>query len=295
MIALVLAGALLTGQVGEMLHDYRHRGEQPGPLEVTSPLGRPLYGLPPDAAVDAAKAKLAAGPASGAGNVALVLALSKAEAARREYREAIGVDTAALKVSPTNADLLLERGHRELGLRQFKAAERDLEQARAVAPGMLDVHYHLALAHYFLREFGPAADEFKAARDLAKNDDSLIDCTNWLYVSLRRAGRDAEAAKALERITPEVHNTEPHLYFYLRLLRFYQGRLTLEQVMPPAPKGPEDSEGELSFDTVSYGVGNWLLYNGKQEQALGLFRNVIKGEAWNAWGFIGSENELRPR
>jgi hypothetical protein len=25
---------------------------------------------------------------------------------------------------------------------------------------------------------------------------------------------------------------------------------------------------------------------------MGLFRNVVNGEAWNSWGFIGSELEL---
>jgi hypothetical protein len=85
---------------------------------------------------------------------------------------------------------------------------------------------------------------------------ATTDCSNWLYVSLRRAGKEQEAAQVLTRITPEVTNTEPHLYFYLRLLRFYQGQLTTEAVLPPPPAGPEDLEGELAFDTVSYGIGN---------------------------------------
>ena len=127
------------------------------------------------------------------------------------------------------------------------------------------------------------------ARDLAKTDDSLIDCSNWLYVSLRRAGKEEEAAQALARITPDVKNALSHLYFYLRLLRFYQGKLTEKEVLPPPPGGPDDLEGELAFDTVTYGVANWRLYHGDRAGAMELFRKVVKGEAWNAWGFIGSE------
>ena len=93
-------------------------------------------------------------------------------------------------------------------------------------------------------------------------------------------------------ITPDVKNTEPHLYFYLRLLHFYQGHLTEQAVLPPQPAGPEDLEGELAFDTVSYGVGNWRLYHHDRPDAVLLFRNVVKGEAWNSWGFIGSELDL---
>jgi hypothetical protein len=62
--------------------------------------------------------------------------------------------------------------------------------------------------------------------------------------------------------------------------------------LPPPPAGPNDLEGELAFDTVSYGVGNWRLYHHDGAGAAALFRNVAKGEAWNAWGFIGSELEL---
>jgi len=261
---------------------------QQGALEFTSGLGRKLYALADDQGVIDARKALEADP----GNVALILKLSKAQAARRQYKEAVATDTAGLKVAPQDAGLYLERGHRELGLRQFEQAKSDLQQAATLAPLMLDAHYHLGLAHYFLGEFKAAADSFEQARSLAKTDDSLIDCSNWLYVSLRRDGQEAKAAEVLKRITPDVKNTEPHLYFYLRLLRFYQGQLTAEAVLPPPPSGPDDLEGELSFNTVSYGVGNWRVYHGDRPAALPLFRNVVKGEAWNSWGFIGSEVEL---
>jgi tetratricopeptide (TPR) repeat protein len=169
---------------------------------------------------------------------------------------------------------------------------QDLKRATELAPDNLDAHYHLGLAHYFLGEFSAAAASFEAARALAKNNDSLIDCTNWLYVSLRRAGQETQASEALARITPQVKNTEPHLYFYLRLLHFYQGKLSEKEILPPPPAKPDDVEGELSFNTVSYGVGNWHLYHHEIPQAMSLFKEVVKGQAWNSWGFIGSEVEL---
>jgi tetratricopeptide (TPR) repeat protein len=268
-----------------------HLSSQPaahGALQLTSGLGRKLYALPDDQSVTDARRSLAADPR----NVGLVLQLAHAEAARRQYREAVATATAGVAFAPKNADLYLERGHRELGLREFTAAMKDLEQAARLAPQMLDAHYHLGLAHYFLGEFDAAAASFEKARSLAKSDDSLIDCSNWLYVSLRRAGKHQQAEQVLTRITPEVKNTEPHLYFYLRLLHFYQGKLTAEAVLPPPPAGPADVEGELAFNTVSYGVGNWRIYHQNRSGAKGLFVNVVKGEAWNSWGFIGSEQEL---
>jgi tetratricopeptide (TPR) repeat protein len=287
---LALALCLLASETSPVFSLYAQTDGRAGgsPVEVTSALGRKLYSLPDDDSVRNARTKLAADPK----NVALVLALSKAEAGRRQYKEAVATCTKGLSAAPQNADLYVERGHRELGLREFGPAMQDLKRATELAPNNLDAHYHLGLAHYFLGEFSAAATSFDAARALAKNNDSLIDCSNWLYVSLRRAGQETRATEALARITPEVTNAEPHLYFYLRLLHFYQGKLTEKEVLPPPPAKPDDLEAELSFNTVSYGVGNWHLYHHETAQAMDLFKKVVKGEAWNSWGFIGSEVEL---
>ncbi len=265
------------------------KNETRGAFEVTSLVGRKLYAQPDDDAVIAAKKKLAADPK----NAGLALALSQAEAGRRQYREAVATCTKGLAFAPKNADLYIERGHRELGLREFRSAERDLAHAGALDPTKLDAFYHLGLAHYFQGQFSEAAGSFQKACALAKNDDSLIDCTNWLYVSLRRAGKKEQAVQALKKIGPDVKNKEAHLAFYLRLEHFYQGSLTEQAVLPAKPADPNDTEAELSFDTVTYGVGNWRLYNNRDAKgAAELFREVVSGNAWNAWGFVGAEVEL---
>lgn len=259
-----------------------------GALELTSTLGRKLYALPDDDSIAAARSKLAADP----NNPALAIALSQAQAGRRQYREAIETCTKALTAAPDNADLLIERGHRELGMRNFTAAQADLERATTLDPKKIDGFYHLGLAHYFQGQFEAAADAFRKALSLASDNDNVIDCTNWLYVSLRRAGKEEEAKQVLAKITPDVKNTGPHYAFYLRLLHFYQGSISELDVLPPKPKGPGDVEGELAFDTVSYGVGNWHLYDHDPDRPAQIFERVVTGEAWNAWGFIGSEVDL---
>ncbi len=266
------------------------RGQTRGAPETTSALGQKLFAQIDDGSIAAARGKLS----SGRPSPAAYLALSKAEAGRRQYREAVKTDTEALAVFPDNAELLLERGHRELGLREFAAAQKDLEHAVRVDPTSLDSHYHLGLAYYFQGQFAEAATHLSHARDLAKSDDSLIDCSNWLYVALRRAGEREQADEVLTRITPAVHNTEAHLAFYLNLLRFYQGQKTESQILPAKP-APGDTESELSYNTISYGVGNWHLYNGDQAAASSYFKRVVAGEAWNSWGFVGSEVELARR
>jgi tetratricopeptide (TPR) repeat protein len=264
------------------------KGQQ-GSFQVTSLLGRKLYAQTDDGSIAAARKKLAADPK----DAKLVLALSQAQAGRRQYREAVATCTRGIAFAPDDADLYIERGHRELGLREFKAAERDLSHAASLDPTKLDAFYHLGLAHYFQGQLAAAAESFRKALALAKTDDSVIDCSNWLYVSLRRASQPAEAAEVLKRITPEMKNTEPHLLFYLHLLRFYQGKLSEKEVLPPRPAAPNDTEAELAYDTMTYGAGNWRLYNNHDPKgAAMLFRKVVTGQAWNAWGFVGSEVSL---
>jgi tetratricopeptide (TPR) repeat protein len=259
-------------------------------LEVTSALGTKFYSSPDEkGAIAEAQKNLAADPK----NPALFLKLALAQTAAREYRESVATCTRGLAIAPDNADLLTERGHREVALREFTKARADLSRAVKLDPKKLDGYYHLGLSHYFLGEFAQAADAFRHAVDLAPSTDSRINSTNWLYASLRRAKKDDEAAKALAAITPEMKNTEPHTFFYLSLIRFFQGKMPESQAVPPQP-GPDnkDEEAELRFDTVAYGVGNWYLYNGNPAKAQEYFQRIVKGHVWLTWGFIGAELEV---
>jgi hypothetical protein len=94
-------------------------------------------------------------------------------------------------------------------------------------------------------------------------------------------------------ITPEMKNSAPHTLHYLNLVRLFQGRTTPAEIMPPEPpRDGSDTEAELRFDTVAYGIGNWELYNGHPEKAREYFQRVLQGKVWITWGFIGAEREL---
>jgi tetratricopeptide (TPR) repeat protein len=257
-------------------------------MQVTSALGTKFYSLPDEKGLVAAAQKAVdADPR----NAVLLLKLAQAQAAVWQERESVATCTRAIEIAPGNADLYTERGHRELPLRQFAKARDDLAKAAALDPKKMAAYYHLGLAHYFLGEFSQSAAAFKHAVETAPNLDERINATNWLYAALRRAKQPQEAADALAKITPEMKNTEPHTYFYLSLVRFFQGAMQESDVVPPAPSG-SDTEAELAFDTVAYGVGNWHLYNNQVEKAQEYFRRVVKGHVWVTWGFIGSEVEL---
>jgi len=256
------------------------------PLELRSPLGREFHSIPDEKGVVAAAEKaLAEHPQ----DIKLILKLAQAHASVWEDKEAVDVCTRGLAIDPANVDLLVERGHRELPLRRFTEARDDLRRATKLDPKQSEAYYHLGLAHYFMGEFAPAADAFCKGRDLVTAQDSLVNFTNWCYVALRRAGKEEEAAKALEKIPPAMQSNPGHTTFYFNLVRFYQGLKTETDILPPRPT---DTESELSFDTIAYQLGNWHLYNGDAAKAREYFAQVSKGSVWVTWGFVGSESEL---
>jgi len=258
-------------------------------LELRSPSGREFHSLPDDkGAVPAAEKALAEHP----NDVKLILKLAQAHASVWQDKEAVAACTRGLKIDPNNAELLLERGHRELPLREFSAARDDLKRATELDPKLTEGYYHLGLAHYFRNEFAPAAEAFCKGRDLVTKQDDLVNFTNWCYVALRRAGKKDEAAKALEKIPPDMQSNPGHTVFYFNLVRFYQGLKTEAEILPPYPADPNDHENEMSFDTISYQIGNWYLYNGDAAKAKPYFARVAKGNVWVTWGFVGSELEL---
>jgi Flp pilus assembly protein TadD len=257
-------------------------------LEVTNALGRKFYSTPDTkGTIAAAQQALAADPK----NVDLMMKLEAAQVGVWQDREAIATCTRVIAIAPTNAAAYVERGHREVSLRQFDRAIQDSTHAATLDPKNPELWYNLGLAHYFRFEFAPAAAAFRHAVEYAVDDDNRIGSTNWLYVSLRRANQPAEAAKALAAIGPEMKAKGSHYQFYLNMVRFYQGTMTEADLKLPEepPANPDD---ELSFDTMTYQLGNWHLYNGHPAEAQKYFERVAKGKVWVTWGFIGSEMEL---
>jgi hypothetical protein len=69
----------------------------------------------------------------------------------------------------------------------------------------------------------------------------------------------------------------------------YKGELTSDVVLPL------NASGEMSVTdaTAAYGIGNWHLYNGRRPEAERIFRRILAGGQWGAFGYIAAETELR--
>jgi tetratricopeptide (TPR) repeat protein len=236
-------------------------------------------------AVAEAEKNLAADPQ----NVDLLLALGRAQAGIWRYRAAVATYSRGLELAPNDARLLVARGHRYITLRQPDKALADLQKAAGLDAKAAGLWYHLGLAHYLRGEFSDAAAAFAKSRDQAADDAGVVAASDWLYMSLRRAGKNAEAAKVLERISPEM-KIEGSENIYLSRLLLYKGVKSEADLPLPAPS--DDMTSELRAGTLAYGIGNWHLYNGRTAQARAYFERAVQSKAWAAFGFICAEKDL---
>jgi hypothetical protein len=223
------------------------------------------------------------------------------------FDEAIKLYDEGIRRHPRDARLYRHRGHRLITTRRFGEAVGDLEKAARLIKGRADevepdglpnarntptgtlnsnVWYHLGLARYLLGDFPRALKAFRECEKFSKSPDMLVATSHWLYMTLRRLGREAEARRVLEHITPGMDVIENGDYY--RLLLMYKGETTPERLLADAGG---DKSG-VAYATVAYGVGNWHAYNGRPGRALRLFLELMRCPQRTSFGYIAAEAEL---
>ena len=265
--AVGLGPGLDAGQTGTPSVQYR------------SPAGVEYRALPDTDAVTGARTALAADPK----NIARIIDLGVAQSGARQFREAIATFTRGLEIEPNNALLLRWRGHRYLSVREFDRAFADLTRGSTLDPTIYGIWYHLGVVQYVRGDFSAAAASFAKAQPIAPDAGELAGSTDWLWMSLSRAGRGAEAKAMLDR-RPD---NKPVDNAYARRLKLYRGEIASEAVVTAA-----DTD-DVQVATLAYGLGNWYLIRGDKAQARKWFERSIQSGGWPAFGFIASEAELR--
>ena len=249
------------------------------PVQYRSPGGVEYRSQPDTDAIKTARAALDADPK----NIARIVDLGVAESGARQFREAIATFTRGLAIEPDNALLLRWRGHRYLSVREFDRAFADLTRGAALDSSIYGIWYHLGVVQYLRGDFAAAAASFTKAQPLAPDAGELAGSTDWLWMSLSRAGRSADAKAMLDR-RPD---SKPVTNAYARRLQLYRGEIGPEGVVTPA-----DTD-DVQVATLAYGLGNWYLVRGDTAQARHWFERSVQSGGWPAFGFIASEVELR--
>jgi Flp pilus assembly protein TadD len=248
-------------------------------VQYKSPAGVEYRSLPDTDAIKSARAALAADPKS----ITRIIDLGVAESGARQFREAIATFTRGLAIEPNNALLLRWRGHRYLSVREFDRAFADLTRGSTLDATIYGNWYHLGIVQFVRGDFAAAAASFARAQPIAPDAGELAGSTDWLWMSLSRAGRGAEAKAMLDR-RPD---NKPVTNAYTRRLQLYRGEIGPDAVVTAA-----DTD-EVQVATLSFGLGNWHLVRGDKAQARTWFERSVQSGGWPGFGFIASEAELR--
>lgn len=248
-------------------------------LQYTSPAGVEYRSQPDTGAIARADSALATDPR----NVVLVIQLGVAQSGVRRFREAIETFTRGLALEPNSALLLRWRGHRYLSIRAFDQAMDDLTRGSRLDSTIYGIWYHLGIVKFVRGDFPGAVDAFTRAQPRAPDAGELAGATDWLWMSLMRAGRAADAKAMLARRPDSLAATNA----YARRLKLYRGEIKPDDVITPA------DTADIQVATLSYGIGNWYLVRGDTKRARRWFERSVNSGGWPAFGFIMSEVDLR--
>ncbi len=221
-----------------------------------------------------------------------------------DYKKAIHIFSEGIRMHPSDARMYRHRGHRYISIRCFDDAIKDFEKAASIFKGKPDqvepdglpnalniptstlqsnTWYHLGLAHYLKGDFEKALEAYRECIYVSENPDMFVATANWIYVTLRRLGKENEASAILEKVDDDLDIIENDSYY--DLLKLYKGILKIKDL-------EGDNADELSNATVLYGLGNWELINGNKKEAEVLFQRVLSGNQWSSFGYIAAEAEI---
>jgi tetratricopeptide (TPR) repeat protein len=281
-----------------------------GKPEATSLLGKPLHAAAPSPealkSLDAARKAWA----ENARDADTLIWFGRRAGYIQRFRDAIGIFSEGIALHPGDARMYRHRGHRYISVRELDRAVADLTKAAQLVARKPDqvepdgqpnarniptstlnsnIYYHLGLAHYLKGDFENAVKAYRECAKFSKNADMIVATGHWLYMTLRRLGRDGEARTVLEPITAGMDVIENGSYH--KLLLMYKGEAEADALLASAKAGGIDAV------TVGYGIGNWHLYNGRRDRAMQIFRDVVETNAgqWPAFGYIASEAEISRR
>lgn len=314
MVTPLAAGACVSRHIVDIRHPDRWRDHcptlsNPGEPEVISALGRSLFAGPPGTDRDKLEADLAAaGKASAADpdNPERDVWLGRRMGYLWRMHDAVCHYSLGIAYYPDYAPLYRHRGHRYISLRRFDDAIVDLEKAATLVKNRPDeiepdgapnarnipltttafnIWYHLGLARYLTGDFEGALQAYrKTMRYTRDYDDNIVASIDWMYMTLRRLGRQPEAEALLSRIRPDMEMIENTAYH--RRLLMYKGLISPEALLDV------DNANDLDLATLGYGLGNWYLYNGDEKRAIEIFERVTSAPCWPAFGYIAAEADL---
>ena len=222
------------------------------------------------------------------------------------YMEAIGIYSQGISFHPKNSKFYRHRGHRYITVRCFDLAIADLTKATILFKDQVDeveedglpnaqniptgtlksnTWYHLGLAHFFKGDYKNALAAFIECLEITDNDDMYVATANWLFITMRRLGKNKEADELLKSIKAEMDIIENK--DYLDILLMYKSnddKTIIEKTL---------IQDNISNATLDFGLANYYLEKRQKKKAKELLEKIVAGNQWASFGFIAAEVDLK--
>ena len=196
------------------------------------------------------------------------------------YREAGECYSKAISIDPFNWEYYRHRAHRFVSCGLFADGVADFTIASRLNPKDWNVWYHLGLSYFLLGMYEKADEAYLSCEALNKTADDLVAVTDWHYMTLRRLGRDADAAKLLEKITPDLPVSDEVSGSYFKRLLLYKGLIEPEKLFENVDS---KAGADLPVVTQGFGLANYYLMLGDTEKYEELLNRVIETAANSHW------------
>lgn len=223
------------------------------------------------------------------------------------YTEAIQLFSKGIALHPTDARMYRHRGHRFLTTRCYDKAIADFEKAAALIKGKPDemeqdgmpnakniptsslqsnIWYHLGLAYYLKKEFVKAESAYRECLKVSNNPDMYVATANWYYITVKKLGKQKEAAELLATINknmPLIENTD-----YLVILLLYKGEQNADELRQKLLT----DQNSLSNATLGFGLGNYYINTGKEKEGKELLQKLTQSAQWGSFAYMAAEMQL---
>lgn len=221
-----------------------------------------------------------------------------------QYEEAISIYSLGIQKHPKDARMYRHRGHRYISLRQYDKAINDFESAVELIEGQDDqiepdglpnskniplstlhgnIWYHLGLAYYLKNDMDNAYRAFSNRTVTEKYEDNIVSGGHWLYMILRRMGKNTEANAAIEKVRLDMDIIENMSYHKMCL--FYKNLIAENELVP-------DGLSASSDDVLSYGLGNWYLYHKQDTVAAKIhYKHLLENGNTFSFAYIAAESD----
>ncbi|WP_411768015.1 tetratricopeptide repeat protein [Winogradskyella sp. A3E31] len=222
------------------------------------------------------------------------------------FKDAISIYSKGIELHPTEPQLYRHRGHRYISTRQYDKAIADFEKAVTLIEGKQDnvepdglpnsrniplstlhgnIWYHLGLAYYLKGDIKNALKAYNNRSITEKYPDNLVSGGYWQYMINRRLGNEEAANTAIENITSDMDIIENMSYHTMCLL--FKGTINKDSLNT-------DLIGTSSSDVLSYGLGNWYLFE-KQDtlKAKENYKRLLENGNKFSFAYLAAESDWK--